>query len=115
MKLTSMKIDAAKLKERAAPAPSVIDQPIYPYGLQVRLDEDSLDALGMTSLPKVDTYMQLTAHVCVTSVSSNEHKSTDDKGGHKHRSVELQIEAMALEPAPKEDKTSEKLYDKADA
>jgi hypothetical protein len=112
MKLTSMKIDAAKLKERAEPGPSLVDQPVYPYGLQVRLDEDSLEALGMTTLPKVDSYMTLTARVCVTSVSSNEHKSTGDKGKHRHRSVELQIEAMGLEAAKKDEDADAKLYGK---
>lgn len=114
MKLTSMKLDPAALKARSEPASSVIDQPVYPYGLHVRLEEDALKALGMTSLPKVDSYMTLTAHVCVTSVSSNEHKSTDAKGEHRHRSVELQIEAMALEPAKKDSDDAEQLYGKGD-
>lgn len=111
MKLTNMKMDPPK--PETAPAETLMsDRPVYPYGLQVRLDEDSLDKLGMKELPKVGGYLILTARVCVTAVSSNEHQADGKRGKHKHRSVELQIEAMNLGDEPKEKDAAEELYAK---
>lgn len=105
-KLVSMKLDAGdREKSPTAAADSVPDMPVYPWGLQVRLDDGSLDKLGMDSLPKVDSERILIAKVKVVSVSSN--AST---GGNKHRSVELQITSMCLEPVPAEKDTAEELY-----
>jgi len=101
MKLTNMKI--VRKPEETKPAESIrADRPIYPYGLQVRLDEDALDKLGITELPKVGGYLMLTAKVCVTSVSSNEHQTDGATKKHKHRNVELQIEDLGLGDVPEE-------------
>jgi hypothetical protein len=109
-KLTSMKLDPKKLEERMQPK-SVIadDSPVYPYGLRVHLDEDSLDALGMKTLPKVGGSMYLGANVKVVSVSDNEHTS---EGGetHRHRSVELQITDMGLDKAESDSNAEQALY-----
>lgn len=108
MKLTSMKLSKADMEP--APAESVLnDRPSYPWGLQVRLDEDAIAKLGM-DLPTVDTELILVARVNVVSVSSNEHAS---KGGKsKHRNVELQITAMGLEDAPADKDAAAELYGK---
>lgn len=114
MTLKSMKFSEAELKKRTEPAESLVsDRPVYPYGLNVRLDEDTLDKLGIDTLPKVDGDLMLWARVKVVSVSSNEHTSNDSKGKHKHRMVELQITDMALDEAPKEKDAADELYAKA--
>lgn len=112
MKLASMKLDPAELKKKTEPAETLVsDRPIYPWGLQVRLDEDALAKLGITTLPKVDGEMMLLAKVKVVSVSSNEHSSDGAKGKHKHRSVELQICEMGLGDVPADKKdTAAELY-----
>lgn len=111
-KLVSMKLDPKKIEERNKPSSVITDDaPAYPYGLRVNLDEDSLDALGVSTLPKVGSTMYLGANVKVVSVSDNEHTS---EGGetHRHRSVELQITEMGLdgERAKEEPQTETALY-----
>ena len=111
-KLTSMKLSETELKKRSEPMASPeIDTPVYPWGLQVRLDEQSLDKLGLDTLPKVDSERLLIAKVRVVSVSSNEHSG--DKGKHKHKSVELQICEMALEDVPADKDAAGELYGKS--
>lgn len=75
-----------------------MDQPEYPYGLQIRLDNESLKKLGIGELPVIDAEFKLVALVCVTSVSAHESQGSDEP----HRSVELQIEQMELKPAKEE-------------
>jgi hypothetical protein len=77
----------------------------------VRLDDDALDKLGISDLPKVGAELMLSAKVTVTSVSSNEHQTEGTK--HKHRNVELQITDMGLGAVPKEKNTEDELYGKA--
>lgn len=114
MKLKSMKISAEELKKRSEPAETVLsDRPVYPYGLAVRLDEDALEKLGLSELPKVDGELMLVARVKVVGVSSNEHTSEGSKGKHKHRSVELQITDMGLDDVPDEKNAATELYAKA--
>jgi hypothetical protein len=110
LKLKSMKLDK-KAREETQPSPSLLaDQPIYPYGLQVRLDEDALAKLGLDELPKVDAVMMLIARVTVTSVSSNEHSEPGGKGKHKHRNVELQITDLCLEDEAEKKDAADTLY-----
>lgn len=76
-------------------APEMRDE--YPYGLRIRLGNDELAKLGMTELPAIDSEMKLTALVCVVEISQS-----DSASGEPYRSVELQIEQMALAPAKEE-------------
>jgi hypothetical protein len=88
MKLTNQaKGDATMLAEADKP-----EGPEYPYGLRISLDNDSLTKLGMNELPALDAEFTLTAKVCVVSVSQHESQGSDKP----HRSVDLQIEMMAL-------------------
>lgn len=66
------------------------EQPEYPYGLRINLDEESLKKLGTTELPEVGQGMSLKAQVEVASVSQYD----NDKG--KHREMSLQITDMEL-------------------
>ncbi|KAG2171874.1 hypothetical protein INT44_002519 [Umbelopsis vinacea] len=69
---------------------SAEDQPAYPYGLSICLDDETLAKLGITELPKVGTVMQLTALVEVCSVSQYENQDGADN------SLSLQITDMEL-------------------
>lgn len=112
MKLTSMKMDREAMKEQASPADVAPDMPVYPWGLTVRLDEDSLDKLAIEKLPEVGGERMLIAKVRVVSVSSNEHDAPKGKGKHKHRNVELQITEMAIDDVPAEKDAGDTLYAK---
>lgn len=110
MKLKSMKLDAAELKKRQEPATSIVsDQPVYPWGLSIGLEEESLDKLGIEALPEVGGELMVVAKVKVTSASSNEHIG-GGKGKHKHRSVQLQICEMAIGEVSEEKDAAGELY-----
>lgn len=109
-KLTNMKLPKEQREKQAAPS-MVSDQPVYPYGLSLNLDEAALAILGLDELPKVDGEHMVIAKVKVTAVSSNEH-SGGRKGKHKHRSVSLQITDMCLEAVPAAKDMAEQLYEK---
>lgn len=90
-------------------APEMRDE--YPYGLRITLGSEELAKLGMTEMPAIDTELKLTALVCVVGVSQH-----DTAGGEPYRSVDLQIEQMALAPAKEEagetsdDKAAKAMY-----
>lgn len=102
MELKSMKISKSSQETMAKPA--MLEAPQYPYGLSIRLDNDSLEKLGMSDLPKAGKKMKLMAMVEV--VGSSQHTM---KGGKDMKSVELQITSMGLESDSEKD-ASKELY-----
>ena len=82
------------------------DEEAYPYGLQLHLDDDSLEKLGIKQLPSVGETMELTAKVRVTGTNSNEKQDGDVEG-----SLRLQITDMELGAARKGPDAG-KLYEK---
>lgn len=108
-KLVSMKISAAEAKKMTEPSSLVEDRPRYPWGLQVNLDKDSLEKLGIgDELPGVGEKYLLVAMVDVTSVSSNQSE------GGSNRSVGLQITSMCLEDTDADtSKAASTLYEAA--
>jgi len=100
--LKSMKI--TKSQQEKATKPSMMEYPQYPYGLSIRLDNDSLKKLGIKELPEVGEKMTVIAKVEVTSASQN--KST----GGDSKNVELQITDMCLEDEGDAKEASKELY-----
>lgn len=74
----------------------------YPYGLCIRLDDDSLKKLGLENLPELGAEMKLSAIVVVKGKSMSEHEN------HKHKSLELQITEMDLKAKDTREKNPEK-------
>lgn len=110
-KLVSMKLDKKAQEEKYAESAAMPERPAYPYGLEVRLDEEAIDKLGI-DLPEVGKDMALLARVNVTAVSSSE--NTYGGKASKSRSITLQITDLCLEPDAGEGKTaSDLLYQKA--
>lgn len=108
-KLVNMKIDPKDHAAEQMAEPAKMDRPVYPWGLQVTLDNDSLEKLGLKSLPKVGSSLYLGANVEVTSVSEDE-RELDGKR-HVHRHVTLQITDMGLgEPIDEEVDAGAALY-----
>lgn len=95
-KLVNMKIDAKAREERDKPSSIAADQPMYPWGLSINLDNDALEKLGIdVSDLEVGETRLLIAKVEVTSLASNE-----SKGGGTNQSASLQITDCCLEAAP---------------
>jgi len=90
MSLVSMKATAEEIREMA-PSSETTNEPQYPYGLSIDLDDGSLEKLGITALPKVGTEMMVTARCVVKSVSSY-----DTQGGEAESRVCLQITDMDI-------------------
>lgn len=95
-KLVSMKIDRKAQTEAKAALMDAPDPPAYPYGLEVRLDDDSLEKLGVDA----DDYsagdeLMIIAKVKVSSVSSR-----DNIIGGATQNMELQITELCLEDLP---------------
>ncbi|MDR8093064.1 hypothetical protein KPB05_37035, partial [Burkholderia gladioli] len=88
------KLTPAKAKQEAVIAQADTDQPAYPYGLSICLDDDALAKLGITSLPDVGTPFTLTARVEVCSTSQYQNQDGAD------RILSLQITDMELGPPP---------------
>lgn len=88
--MVNMKMSREAAKEYTLGA-EVNDEPQYPYGLRLDLNDDSLEKLGITALPKVGTEMTITAKVKVTSVSAY-----DSQGGAPEQNVCLQITDMEI-------------------
>lgn len=87
MALVSMKMSPEEAKEYGAI--DMGEAPQYPYGLSIDLDDDALEKLGITALPKVGSEMMITAKCVVKSVSSNQMQ-----GGDAESRVCLQITDM---------------------
>jgi len=93
MKLTDMKHVPSKKKDKEKEMLARGPSPSYPYGLQLRLDNESLEKLGIDKLPRVGGTVTVTAEAKVTSVSQNE----SEGGSGMRRSCELQITKLGLE------------------
>jgi len=89
-----MKLTPDEAKQETASAPSDAEQPAYPYGLTICLDDDSLSKLGIDSLPDVGTPFLLTARVEVCSTSQYQNQGGSD------RNLSLQITDMQLDAPP---------------
>lgn len=84
-----MSPDEAKHEYGETALPQEIEQPKYPYGTSIYLDEMVMKKLGMENLPEVGSEMTLMAKVKVVSVSERERL-----GGEKCKNVDLQITEM---------------------
>lgn len=116
MKLVSVKIDAKDRDGKASSdGPCLMDQrPSYPWGLQLNLDEETLQKLGLVALPRVGKTLMLAARVSVTSVSENESQDKDGDA-ETNRSVGLQITHLVLLPDSEKKDAAAAIYDGGDA
>lgn len=79
------------------------DEQQYPYGLQLNLDKDSMEKLGMKEMPKMGQTMMMQGKAIVTNMHESE--------GHK--SIGLQITHMGMMDEEKPKKSdAEVLYGK---
>lgn len=93
--MINMKMSAEEAKEDCCVTQDASDQPRYPYGLEIRLDESSLAKLGITAPPAVGTELTISAKVVVTSASQYQTQGNDPES-----SSCWQITDMELGEAP---------------
>jgi len=105
--MVNMKLDRDESKE--AMGPVIPQAPAYPYGLEISLDKNALEKLGVDELPEVGSVVALTAKAKVVSVNASNSLYVKD------RRVSLQITDLELgastaaEKKPKRD-PSDSLY-----
>lgn len=91
-----------------APCDCDSDKPRYPWGLQLHLETEQLDALGVKDMPKVGSTLTIQ---CVVKVSGC--REEEREGGEASRSVSLQIVDMGVEaPAMSSEEKAGALYGK---
>lgn len=98
--MIDMKITESEKKD-ASLLSVVDDRPNYPYGLEIRLDSETIKKLNLKD-PQVGQKMMMEAMVEITSVSS-----TNFKGDEKKYTVNMQITQMELEDKDSDDKPAE--------
>lgn len=92
--MVSMKMSATEAEKYAGgPAMSAGDAPMYPYGLCLSLNNESLKKLGITNPPAVGTKFQLSAIVEVTGFRQNK-----EHDGDTNSNAEMQITDMEIAP-----------------
>ena len=74
-------------------------KPRYPWGLQITIEKEQLDALGIKEMPAVGITVTLQATAKVTRCSEEE-----TEGAEPMRSISLQITDLAFEPAAEKKK-----------
>ena len=84
----------SKPEREEMPGEVETDEPKYPYGLCLSLCKESMEKLGITSLPKVGSEMMINAKVYVKSTRAYETMEDGDEMG-----MELQITDMEIMPA----------------
>ena len=103
MGLVNMKMSKEEAKEQSSPSAS--GAPEYPYGLQLNLDDDAMEKLGIGDGMNVGDEVTITAKAKVTSKSGYQ-----TMVGDAENSVGLQITDM--EVSGESSKASKTLYDK---
>lgn len=88
--MKNMKMSSKETKKMMEPSIAE-NNPRYPFGLKLNLDNEILEKLGMKTMPELGKTMMLMAKVAVTDM--NENKSE----GSSYRSLGLQITDMSIE------------------
>lgn len=83
---------------------------LYPWGLCITLDEDTLGKLGFSEPPPVGTVLSISAIVKVTAASEYQSIGADGAPGEVEASSSWQITAMGM-MAGQGDAAASQLYD----
>lgn len=94
-KLIDMKRPPEKKRKEQAEIAMTSSEPAYPYGLQLQLENEQLDKLGLKTLPDVGGRVKIEAVGTITEASEH-----DSQQRGKRRRLEIQIKKLALAEAP---------------
>lgn len=89
MPMVNLKMSREERKEQTEVM--AMDEPQYPYGLCIDLDDDTLAKLGITSLPAVGTAIQFTARAVVKSTSSNQYEGSEPESRMSLQLTDMEI------------------------
>jgi hypothetical protein len=106
MAMADMKMSKSETIAYSEVAEKESDEPQYPYGLCIHLEQDQLDKLGIKELPEVGAKMMLHANAYVKTVSEYSTQSGQD------RRVELQITQLEISEGEAKD-AAQIMYGKA--
>lgn len=101
--MKSMKMSDSEQKEYATGS-VMSGVPLYPWGLQITLDDESLKKLGIKDLPAIDQVMEITVKAQVVSLTARKEGNDDNCA-----CVSLQITDMEILDSGV-DMAAEKLY-----
>lgn len=108
MKLVNMQQSAEEANEKAiVEQGDATDAPRYPYGLELRLDEESLAKLGFQAPPQVGTTFVIQAKVVVSSASAYQTQGGEAEYGSCWQITDLGVE----QPSKSRDQVAATLYD----
>lgn len=88
------------------PSKMAENAPVYPWGLSLTLDDATIEKLGTGSVP-MKVGAEVTLHATVKVTACEDRQTAGD--GH-HRSVTLQITALAFEGEIDSQATADALY-----
>lgn len=100
--MKNMKLSETEQKEYAQPS-MMSGAPLYPWGLSITLDDESLKKLGLKNLPSLDEVVEFRCKAQVTSIHSRKEGNDEDDS-----CVQLQITDMEVIDSGKD--TATKLY-----
>ena len=107
-------IDMKRPKPKKEKSPETISSPYhedYPYGLQITLQKEELDKLGITAASfDVGKSVSFSASGKVTAVRQAVNKNTNSKSPDESASVEIQITELSLDGAKKAPKSAFKTF-----
>lgn len=83
-------------KENTPCGPGYENGDRYPYGLELRFENDQFDKIPALKEFKVGDKVMISAEACITACRESERQ-----GGEKNRSCEIQIEKINIESVKK--------------
>ncbi|MGA9070076.1 MAG: capsid staple protein [Terracidiphilus sp.] len=103
-------MESSPEEKREMVSPSVSEAPKYPWGLCITLNDDSLEKLGVKTLPAVGTVVTIVAKATVSTTCKNA-----TVGEESESSMDLQITDMQIDGLDKDlfGRASDLLYGKA--
>jgi hypothetical protein len=109
MKSSLINMEMSKEEAKEYSAPSESEAPKYPWGLCLTLNDDSLEKLGVKTLPAAGSVVTITAKATVSGI-----RETQTQGGDSEASMDLQITDMTIDGIDTDlmGRAQEKLYSK---
>ena len=93
--LISMENTPAEAQEMTNP--SAASAPAYPWGLEICLNDDSLEKLGVKSLPAVGTEVTIVAKATVAATRENATEGEGTTSGMDLQITDMQIDGLEVD------------------